>query len=379
MSDESQAKLREILPEEASVSNPVDMIASASPEQVEQATRIILADEGIDALIASYVPLALEAPLVARAIRDGAKGVEKPVLAVLMSKRGLPQGMAELQDSPIPAYRFPESAARALGAMWKHSQWHERPPETVRRFDVEAVRVDEVIASALEEGRDRLTLTEGLEVLDAYGIPVAPWAVVHSAGAAVTASEKMGYPVVLKPVSAEILHKTEAGAVRMDLETAKEVAEAYEFLDDLLVETGPDSRQEGVLVQRMLKSGRETIVGMTWEPRFGPIVMVGLGGVYVEVLKDVAFRVQPVSNEDAGEMIRSLRGYRILEGVRGEPGVDLELLAEVVERTSQLVGDHPEIREMDINPFLAFPETEKCAAVDARFRIGPADEEDEAG
>lgn len=239
--------------------------------------------------------------------------------------------------------------------------------------------MDDVIASALEEGRDRLTLMEGLEVLDAYGIPVAPWAVVHSAGDAVTASEKMGYPVVLKPVSAEILHKTEAGAVRMDLETAKEVGEAYEFLDDLLVETGPAARQEGVLVQRMLKGGRETIVGMTWEPRFGPIVMVGLGGVYVEVLKDVAFRVQPVSNEDAGEMIRSLRGYRILEGVRGEPGVDLDLLAEVVERTSQLVGDHPEIREMDINPFLAFPEADRCAAVDARFRIGPADEEDEAG
>jgi len=379
LSEESQAKLREILPEEASVSNPVDMIASASPEQVERATRIVVADEGIDALIASYVPLALEAPLVARAIRDGAEGVDKPVLAVLMSKRGLPQGMAELQESPIPAYRFPESAARALAAMWNHSRWQERPPETVRRFEVDARRVDDVIAAAVEEGRDRLTLMEGLEVLDAYGIPVAPWAVVHSAGDAVTTAEQMGYPVVLKPVSAEILHKTEAGAVRMDLETAEEAAEAYGFLDDLLVETGPDARQEGVLVQRMLKGGREAIVGMTWEPRFGPIVMVGLGGVYVEVLKDVAFRVQPVSNEDAVEMIRALRGYRILEGVRGEPGVDLDLLAEVVERTSQLVGEHPEIREMDINPFLAFPEAGRCAAVDARFRIGPVEEEDEVG
>ena len=380
LSEESQAKLREILPEEASVSNPVDMIASASPEQVEQATRIIVADDGIDALIASYVPLALEAPLVARAIRDGAEGVDKPVLAVLMSKRGLPQGMAELQESTIPAYRFPESAARALGAMWKHSRWQERPPETVRRFDVEAERVDEVIAVALAEGRDQLTLMEGLEVLDAYGIPVAPWAVVHSADEAVAAAGQMGYPVVLKPVSAEILHKTEAGAVRVDLETADDVVGAYGFLDDLLVETGPEARQEGILVQRMLKGGRETIVGMTWAPRFGPIVMVGLGGVYVEVLQDVAFRVQPVSNEDAGEMIRSLRGYRILEGVRGEPGVDLDLLAEVVERTSQLVGEHPEIREMDINPFLAFPEADRCAAVDARFRIGAGEQEgDEDG
>ncbi len=378
LSTESRERLRAILPAEASVSNPVDMIASATPGQVEEATRIILADEGIDALIASYVPLALEAPLVARAIRDGAEGSDKPVMAVLMSKRGLPQGMAELSDSPIPAYRFPESAARALGAMWNQCRWQERPEEVVRTFDVDSGRVDERIRGALAEGRDRLTLIEGFEVLEAYGIPVAPWAVARSADEAVAAAEAMGWPVVLKPVSASILHKTEAGAVRLDLESREDVLEACEFLEGLLAQEGPEACAEGILVQRMLEGGRETIVGMTWEPRFGPIVMVGLGGVYVEVLKDVAFRVQPVSSEDAREMIASLRGYRILEGVRGEPGVDLDLLAEVVERTSQLVGDHPEIREMDINPFLAFPESEKCAAVDARFRISPDGPGDEA-
>jgi len=377
LSEASQEKLRAILPAEASFSNPVDMIASASPEQVERATRIILADEGIDALIASYVPLALEAPLVARAIRDGAEGSDKPVMAVLMSKRGLPQGMAELSDSPIPAYRFPESAARALGSMLKYSTWQERPEEFVRTFDVDAGRVDAIIAAALAEGRERLTLIEGFEVLEAYGIPVAPWAVARSADEAVRAAEAMGWPVVLKPVSAAILHKTEAGAVRLDLDSAEDVREACRFLEELLEHTGREAREEGILVQRMLEGGRETIVGMTWEPRFGPIVMVGLGGVYVEVLKDVAFRVQPVSGEDAREMIRSLRGYRILEGVRGEPAVALELLAEVVERTSQLVGDHPEIREMDINPFLVFPEAERCAAVDARFRISPDQPEEE--
>jgi len=377
LSEASQEKLRAILPAEASFSNPVDMIASASPEQVERATRIILADEGIDALIASYVPLALEAPLVARAIRDGAEGSDKPVMAVLMSKRGLPQGMAELSDSPIPAYRFPESAARALGSMLKYSMWQERPEEFVRTFDVDSGRVAGIIETALAEGRERLTLIEGFEVLEAYGIPVAPWAVARSADEAVEAAEAMGWPVVLKPVSAAILHKTEAGAVRLDLESAEDVREACRFLDELLAQAGADACEEGILVQRMLEGGRETIVGMTWEPRFGPIVMVGLGGVYVEVLKDVAFRVQPVSGEDAREMIRSLRGYRILEGVRGEPAVDLDLLAEVVERTSQLVGEHPEIREMDINPFLAFPEAERCAAVDARFRISPDQPEGE--
>ncbi len=377
LSARSQAALKEILPAEASVSNPVDMIASATPEQVEKATRIICADEGIDALIASYVPLALEAPLVARAIRAGAAGCSKPVLAVLMSKRGLPQGMAELQDSPIPAYRFPESAARALEAMWRQRQWQERPEEAVRSFDVDRKRVEGLLSAALAAGRDRLTMIEGFEVLEAYGIPVAPWSVASTADAAVHAAEATGYPVVLKPVSAAILHKTEAGAVRLDIESAAEVRAAYQALDALLVDAGPEARAEGVLVQKMLKGGREAIVGMTWEPRFGPIVMVGLGGVYVEVLKDVAFRVQPISRQDATEMIRSLRGYQILEGVRGEPGVDLDLLGEVVERTSQLVGDHPEIREMDINPFLAFPEREHCAAVDARIRIAPDPDPDD--
>ncbi|MDT8437053.1 MAG: acetate--CoA ligase family protein [Gemmatimonadota bacterium] len=375
LSDTSRAALKRILPLEASVSNPVDMIASATPEQVEKATRILLADEGIDALIASYVPLALEAPLVARAIRAGAEGSDKPALAVLMSKRGLPQGMAELKDSPIPAYRFPESAARALGAMWKHARWHERPEETVRRFATDDDAIRERIVAALAEGRDRLTMIEGFEVLAAAGIPVAPWAVARSADDAVAAAEGMGFPVVLKPVSAAILHKTEVGAVRLDLETGDEVREAFAAVDALLDDAGPAARNEGVLVQKMLKGGRETIVGMTWEQRFGPIVMVGLGGVYVEVLQDVAFRVQPVSTQDAHEMIRSLRGYRILEGVRGEPGIDLDLLAEVVERVSQLVGRHPEIREMDINPFLAFPEADRCAAVDARFAIAPPEEE----
>ena len=379
LSAASKAALEEILPVEASVANPVDMIASASPEQVEKATRILCADEGIDAIIASYVPLALEAPLVARAIRDGAEGCDKPVMAVLMSKRGLPQGMAELEDSPIAAYRFPESAARALGAMRRHAAWQERPEEEVRRFPADRERVDAIIADAIAEGRDRLTMIEGFDLLAAYGIPVAPWAVARDADAAVAAAAAMRGPVVLKPVSAAILHKTEAGAVRLDLAAEAEVREAFEAIDALLVEAGEEARAEGVLVQEMLEGGRETIVGMTWEPRFGPIVMVGLGGVYVEVLKDVAFRVQPVSRQDAQEMIRSLRGYRILEGVRGEPGVDLELLGEVVERTSQLVGDHPEIREMDINPFLAFPETGRCAAVDARVRISAdAEEEDEA-
>jgi acyl-CoA synthetase (NDP forming) len=178
---------------------------------------------------------------------------------------------------------------------------------------------------------------------------------------------------VLKAVSQDIVHKTEAGAGKLDLRDEESLRAGWKEIAQTLESESPAAREAGVLVQRMWTGGRETIVGMTMEPQFGPIVMFGLGGVYVEVQRDVAFRVQPVSTVDAREMIHSLRGYRILEGVRGEPGVDLARLSEVIERVSQMVGDHPEIREMDINPFLAFPQGQASVAVDARFSVGPAD------
>jgi acetyltransferase len=335
--------------------------------------RIIVADPGIDSVIASYVPLGLEAPVIAAAIKEGAEGSGKPVLAVLMSKRGLPQGMAELQESAIPAYRFPESAARALGAMWRYRKWLDRPIAEVRRFDVDAERVRDIVRDALQEGRERLSVPEAFEVLECYGIPVAPYRIATNEEDVVAAAAEMGYPIVLKAVSQDIVHKTEAGAVKLDLRDEESLRSGWREIAEALEQESAEARGAGVLVQKMWTGGRETIVGMTMEPQFGPIVMFGLGGVYVEVQRDVAFRVQPVSTVDAREMIESLRGYRILEGVRGQKGVDLEGLAEVIQRVSQLVGDQPEIHEMDINPFLAFPEGQASVAVDARFRVGPAD------
>jgi acetyl coenzyme A synthetase (ADP forming)-like protein len=370
LSGESRARLRELLPAEASVANPVDMIASATADQFEKALEIVLEDADIDAAVAAYVPLGLEAPIVAEAIERAAGASDKPVMAVLMSKRGLPQGMAELSDSPVPVYRFPESAAQALGAMWRYRKWLERPVAEVRRFEVDAGRVAEIIRGDVRADRDRLSVTEAFEVLRCYGIPVAPYRVASDVAEAVESAAELGYPVVLKAVSQDIVHKTEAGAVRVDLRDSEAVRDSFIQIAAVLDGADNAAREAGVLVQRMHDGGKETIVGMTIEPRFGPIVMFGLGGVYVEVLRDVAFRVQPVSTVDAEEMIRSLRGFGILQGVRGEPGVDLATLSDVVQRVSQMVGDHPEIREMDINPFLAFPDAAACVAVDARFRVG---------
>lgn len=365
----TQDALRAILAEEASVANPVDMIASATPEQIEQALRIVLEDPGVDAVIASYVPLALEAPLVARAFEEGARGSDKPVLAVLMSKRGLPQGMAELEGSRIPAYRFPESAARALGAMWRQRQWMTRPAGDWRSFEVDREAAGRILDGARAAGRQHLDLPDALRLLEAYGIPTAAWAVVHSAPEAVAAAEALGGRVAMKPASGDILHKSDTGSVHLDLAGEEAVGGAFQELEAQLEGTSAGALAAGVLVQEMVGGGRETIIGMVWQPYFGPILMFGLGGLHVEILEDVSFRIQPVTAQDSAEMIDSLRGVRILGGVRGEPPVARERIEEAIQRISQLVGDHPDIVELDINPFLAFPEAARCCAVDARFRI----------
>lgn len=372
LSEGAQARLRDLLPEEASVANPVDMIASARAEEYGSVLGIVLADEEVDAVIAAFVPpLGVDSGDVARAIRSVAEGASKPVMAVLMGREGLPRGMAELHEARIPAYIFPESAARALAAMEKHRRWLARPVGEVRHFeDVDRERADRVLAGAASEGRTLLPVPQALEVLEAYRIPVVSYRVVESADEAAAAASELGYPVVLKAVAPGLSHKSEAGAVALELDESRAVRVAYRDMESRAA-TWPDGAvMTGAVVQPMVRGGRETIVGMTLEPNFGPLIMFGLGGVYVEALGDVTFRVQPVRDVDANEMVRDIRGARLLEGVRGEPGVCFERVAEVLERVSQLVGDHPEIRELDVNPFLAFPEPERCVAVDARILVG---------
>ncbi len=372
LTDAAQSRLRELLPEEASVANPVDMIASARAEEYGSVLEIVLADEEVDAVIAAFVPpLGVDAGDVARAIRSVAEGAPKPVMAVLMGREGLPRGMAELHEARIPAYIFPESAARALAAMEKYRRWLARPAGEVRRFDdVDRERADRVLEEAADEGRSLLPVPQALAVLEAYRIPVAPYRVVGSADEAAVAASELGYPVVLKAVAPGLSHKSEAGAVALDLDEPAAVRVAYRDMEAAAADWPDGAVMTGAVVQPMLRGGRETIVGMTLEPNFGPLIMFGLGGIYVEALGDVTFRVQPVTDVDAREMVRDIRGSRLLEGVRGEPGVCFERLAEVLERVSQLVGDHPEIRELDVNPFLAFQEADRCVAVDARILVG---------
>jgi acetyl coenzyme A synthetase (ADP forming)-like protein len=365
----TQAAIKERVPDEAAVRNPVDLIASATADTYGDVLTLVLQDPNVDAVIVSVVPPPLggQAKDVAEAIvQVAASRRDIPVMAVLMGRQGIPAGMRELLHAGMPGYIFPESAARALAAMNRYRMWLERPEGTEQKFPADAGRVAEILRRAARERREKLSETESLEVLDAYGIPTVPWRRAETADEAVAAARDIGHPVVLKVISGAIVHKSDVGGVVMGLGSEKEVREGYARMLQRVKERA-GVVPEAVLVQRMVPDGRETIVGSTRDPRAGPLIMFGLGGLSVEVMKDVVFRVHPLTDTDARAMVRGIRGYRLLEGVRGEPAVDLVALEEILQRVSQLVGEHEAIAEMDINPLVAFPD--RVLALDARFRI----------
>jgi acetate---CoA ligase (ADP-forming) len=372
LSAETQARLRANLPEEASVRNPVDMIATATPESYRLALEAVLADPNIDAAIAAFVPpLRVRQQDVARSIVAARRASpEKPMLAVLMGRAGLPEGRAELRDAGIPGYIFPESAARALAAMYRYRRWLERPPGVVREFDVRSGEVAGIIAEALAAGADYLERDAVLGILAAYGIATLGAGRAASAAAAAEVARQIGFPVVMKIDSPDIVHKTDVGGVALDLRDDAAVQRAYEAMVTRVRQQHPEARIDGVTIEQFVTGGRETIVGVSQDPSFGPVVMFGLGGIYVEALQDVTFRVQPVSDIDAHDMVRAIRGVKLLEGMRGEAPSDMVALEETIQRISQLVGEHPEIIEMDINPFVVFEHG--GVAVDARIRVAAA-------
>ena len=363
------ARLKEVFPEEASVRNPVDMVASATAESYRVALEIILEDPNVDAAIAAFVPpLGVRQSEVAGAIVEACRAHPgTPVLAVLMGKDGLPEGRAELRAAGVPAYIFPESATRALGAMHRHAKWVARPLEAAARFPVRRDEVTELLAGIRAEGRRQLLEHEAYQVFDAYGIPVIPHTLTHTEDEAVEAARALDGPVVLKLVSAEIPHKTEVGGVALDLRDEEAVRGAWRWMMERVAEQKPDAHISGILVTPFRRGGQELILGMNTDPSFGPVLMFGLGGIYVETFRDVSFRLPPVSGLDAREMMEEIRSFPLLKGVRGEEGVRLEAVSEAIQRLSQLVLDHDGIDSLDINPFLATPEG--GVALDARMQL----------
>jgi len=371
LGEETQARLRAQLPDEASVRNPVDLIASARANAYEQALDAVLSDDQVDAAIAAFVPpLGIQAKDVAAAIaRVKQRHTDKPVLAVIMGRQGLPAGLAELHAADVPGYIFPESAARALGAMNRYRRWLERPRGSAVQYPSADSRLRELFDQVLSAGRTQLLAHEALQVLDAIGVPTAPWSLAHDPGEVRDAAQQLGGHVALKVVSGKIVHKTDVGGVILGLRTPAEAeVAASRMLARVREHTGVED--SAVLVQRMIEGGREVIVGATLVPRFGHLVMFGLGGVYVETMKDVVFRLSPLTDQDAREMPHAIRGAAMLSGVRGQAPVDFRALEAVLLRVSQLVARHPTVAELDVNPLLAL--SDGVVAVDARVSLTTA-------
>ena len=374
LSDESIAQLREFLSPEASFANPLDMIASANEVTYGKSLEILLADKGVDAVIVIFVhPVAVDARGIADSIiKASQKQNEKPVLCVFMGKKHEDSGIQELQVAGLPTYFFPESAAIALASMEKYHRIKNRQVGKVVLFkNVRKNEVKRIFDKALSEGRERLTDLEVFQVLNAYGIRMPRFILVNSLEETVRVTEQQNYPVVLKLISPNVVHKSDVGGVILDIRNESELVRGYMRLQENLAKLPNPLDHYQVMIQEMATGGKELIMGISYDPSFGHLIMFGLGGVYVEYLKDVNFRIYPLTDLDAREMVTTLKGHKLLEGVRGEKGVNIDAIVETLERLSQLVGDFPIVREMDINPFMAFPQGEECMALDARIIIAP--------
>ena len=374
LAQDTVVRLQPLFPAEASIRNPLDMIASATPAGYRAALGALLEDPNVDSALAIFVPpLGITQADVAEAIAAAASAAEtKPVFAILMGREGLPQGKAELREFGIPAYIFPESAARALSVVCRYREWRDRPVETDSPGPVDSDLVAGILQAARLERRRKLTELETLHVFAAYGIAAASAALATTPEQAVTMAQRIGFPVVLKVVSTQIIHKTDVGGVQVGLSGPEGVRAAFAEIADSVGRRAPDAAVQGMLVQQMLRGGRELIAGIVRDPAFGPLVMFGLGGVLVEVLRDVIFRVAPIGRADARDMLSGIRGTAMLEAVRGSPPVDRQAIENVLLRLSRLAADFPDIEEIDINPLLAT--AEGAIAADGRILLAAAPE-----
>ena len=366
--------LRRLLPPEASIQNPVDMMPQSDRSKYDTCARILLEDDGVDMLLVVFVPpMLINATDIILGLEQLRHKYLKPVVGVIMATDEFFVELNRDHPNHMALYIFPESAVHALAALDRYRQWREKPVGDVKRFDVSRGAATELIQEVRQQGRGQLTVDESLRLMEFYGIPVAKSIPAANRAELERVAKGACYPAVLKGVAPDLLHKMEVGGVLVDLRGPEELlAAAQQMTDSVARHRGEAAggRDLGFLVQEYIRGGREVIVGMTHDPKFGPLVMFGLGGIYVETVRDVVFRVPPITDLEAQEMIQQIRGIGLLRGVRGEAAVDFDALAEILQRFSQLAEDLPEIAEIEINPLLVFPDARDFRAVDARVRLG---------
>ncbi len=369
LTDETIEKLASKLPPAANFHNPVDVLGDALADRYEFALNVVLEDPNVDIALVLLTPQAMtESSATAEALVTCRKH-NKPILACFMGAEKVRDGVMVLRQGKIPQYDAPESAVATIKAMADYVRWRTRPKRVVKLFPVNRRKVENIIDRHLRKGIREIGETESKEILEAYGFVTPKGSVASTAEQAANIAQQLGFPVVLKIWSPDILHKSDVGGVQVGLRSAKEVRDAFDLMMYRIPKKMPDADILGVLVQEMCSGGKEVILGMNRDPHFGPLMMFGMGGIMVEVLKDVSFYLAPLTAEEAKQMLLNTKTYQMLSGVRGQEGVDIEIIAEGLQRLSQLVTEFPQIQEMDINPYVVGPAGTTAIAVDARMSV----------
>lgn len=368
MGPELRTNLMEGLPEAASAGNPIDVLGDAKSDRYRFALDQVRQAPGVDAIMVILTPQAMtEIKETANAVLEVAQTSEIPIVCCFMGESRIEQGTSLLEAARLPNFSYPEQAAKVLQAMHQYQNQRSLPMPEFETIEADRQAVADIIAAVRKDGRVTIGDAEARDILTAYDIKIPPSELAESADQAVEIASKMGYPVVLKVASPDILHKTDVGGVKVGLEDAGEVRDAFDLITYRAQRYLPEARLWGCLVQKMVPEGLEILIGMNRDPQFGPLVTFGLGGIYVETLKDVSFRVAPFSRQEAEEMLSEIRTSALLDGVRGKPAVDKDVLTDTLLRIGQLVQDFPDITELDINPFIVYERGQGGIAIDMRL------------
>ncbi len=368
LSEETKNKLKTFLSVASNVNNPVDVLGDALADKYEKSMEALIADKNVDAIIAIVTPqVVTQIPETAEKVVELSKGSAKTVIGCFMGGKRINDGVNVLMKNGVPNYPFPERAVSSLKGMLRHKRWVDKDKGKIVTFDTDKTTVAGIIAEIKKSGRNTAGDIEGRKILSAYGIRTVESVLAKDASGCKEYFNKTGGAVVMKLVSPDILHKTEAGGVKVGLATSEEVEKGFREIMASAKRYKKDAVIEGVQLQPLISGGTEVIVGVNKDPQFGHLLMFGLGGIYVELLKDVSFRVIPVTDVDADEMPEEIKTSKMLRGFRGAPPRDMEAVKDVLLRISQLCCDFPEIAEMDINPLMVMEKGKGAVAVDARF------------
>ena len=372
--EETTEALASHLPATANLHNPVDIIGDASQERYENALSAVIKDSGVDGALVILTPQSMTNSLeTAKAVVRIARPSHKPILCCFMGIVDVSSGVKYLQENGIPVFKFPEDAAKAFGVLFKYANWLNRQHLALFSFDYDKENARNILKSCLDKGKTRIGELEGTEFLKCYGFKVMPTRLATNDKMAGEIADEMGYPVAMKIVSQQILHKSDANGVKLNLTTRQDVEKSYGDIVAAAADYDPNAVIEGVIVQTMAPKGEEIIIGINRYPIFGPLLMFGFGGIFVEVFQDVVFRLAPIQRNEARRMIRNIKSFKLLNGFRGRPKADIMELEKIMVRLSDMAINHPEIQEMDINPLLIHGEGKGATVADVRIILQSKD------